>query len=355
MRDDHDRRRGEGRRPTRDRDVDFEDDYDSEPPRRGRPSGRRREQKSGFFSRLFGGGTGRRQPRRRGFDWEGVDDEPSAGGPGEERGYYPEEDSRSTARREKPRSKRPRRKTLMDLCAPVFGYAAILPADSDEPQPEYEQVRGKIVGALHAIESEATEHDIDPEDAKQAGYALCLFIDGQVAESEWKGKAQWASEPLHIMLQQDPEGGINFFRRLDGFGERERAVKEVFLVCLALGYRGKYAELDPAQQAAKIGELRQKLVREMHPQPLDKRRELFPEAYRPAEGIEDELTPPPRWWLVASLSLVALAVLLYFVLFWVAGRSPRQAEQAIRQLADREVATAPALPEPADDAEEIDQ
>jgi type VI secretion system protein ImpK len=156
------------------------------------------------------------------------------------------------------------------------------------------------------------------------------------------------------MLQQDPEGGVNFFRRLDAFGERERAVKEVYLVCLALGYRGKFAELDPAQQAAKIGELRQQLVRDMHPKPLDKRRELFPEAYRPAEGIEDELPPPPRWWLVASLSLVALSVLLYFVLFWVAGRSPRGAEQVIRQLADREVATAPALPERPEAAEEVD-
>jgi type VI secretion system protein ImpK len=242
----------------------------------------------------------------------------------------------------------------MDLCAPAFGYTALLPATPDDPQPEYEQFRGKIVAALHAVESEATEHEIELEDAKQAGYALCLFTDGQVAESEWNGKAQWASEPLHIMLQQDPEGGINFFRRLDDFGERERAVKEVYLVCLALGYRGKYAELDPAHQATKIGELRQKLVRDMHPKPLDKRRELFPEGYRHAESIEDDLPPPPRWWLITSLSLVALAVLLYFVFFWVAGRTPLAAEQVIRQLADREVVTTPALPEPSDAAEEIE-
>jgi type VI secretion system protein ImpK len=242
----------------------------------------------------------------------------------------------------------------MDVCAPVFGYTALLPSETDGPQPEYEQFRGKIVAALHAIESEAAEHGIEPEDAKQAGYALCLFVDGQVAESEWQGKAQWASEPLHIMLQQDPEGGINFFRRLDGFGERERAVKEVYLVCLALGYRGKYAELDAATQAAKIGELRQKLVREMHPKPLDKRRELFPEAYRQAESIEDDLPPPPRWWLVASLSLVALAVLLYFIFFWIAGRTPLAAEQVIRELADREAAAAPVVSEPSDVAEETE-
>jgi len=95
----------------------------------------------------------------------------------------------------------------------------------------------------------------------------------------------------------------------------------VFLVCLALGFRGKFAELEPTEQAARIGEIRQRLVRAVRPEPLDKLPELFPEAYQEAESIEDEVPPPPRWWLYASMGIVAVALLIWIGLYVWAGRT----------------------------------
>ena len=162
-------------------------------------------------------------------------------------------------------------------------------------------------------------------------------MDEQVAESEWTAKMQWLNEPLSIVKLQDPEGGISFFTFLDQLGERQKAVKEVYLVCLALGFRGKYAELDVTQQAAKIAEVRQKLLRSIHPTPLESRELLFPEAYVEAVPLEDESPAPPRWWIAASLGTAAAAILIYAVLFWSAGNLPHSAEETLRPLRSGEV------------------
>lgn len=182
--------------------------------------------------------------------------------------------------------------------------------------PAYAQFREQVLTALARVESAAAESGIDREDASEAVYALCLFLDEQVADSEWTGKAQWAGEPLHIVKLGDPEGGINFFRRLDALSDRQRAVKEIFLVCLAMGYRGRYAELEPTEQVARIGEIRQKIVRSIYPRPVDSMDVLFPEGYEPPIPLEDDVPPPPKWWFAASIGTVAFSLLLWGLLVW---------------------------------------
>jgi type VI secretion system protein ImpK len=363
------RRRGGGGRSDRSRsrrprfdDVDdgyddadeLDDGYDDAEPAparggsRGR-GGRRGRSRGGSRSR---GEGGRRGGGRGGFDWSALDDD-EADGPERGGGYddYDEYEDEPARRPRRPRRQAPAarsRVTLMDLCTPVFGFAAILPRDDGATggHPAYEPFREQVVTALNKIESEAPRHGIEIEDAKHASYALCLLMDTVVAESEWEHKDRWAAEPLHIMIQQDAEGGVNFFRRLDQFGERQKDVKEVFLVCLAMGFRGKYAEMEATQQAAQIGEIRQKLVREVHPVPLEKQRELFPKAYQPAEAIEDEVPPPPRWWMFASLGVVAGALLIWLVLFWIAGRSPEAAREELAGLEVRPPAPSYVPPTP---------
>jgi len=107
-----------------------------------------------------------------------------------------------------------------------------------------------------------------------------------------------------------------------------------------------------APTAAQIAAVRQKIVRAIHPEPFDKKGELFPEAYRPAAPIGDELPPPPRWWWFASLGITAFALLLWLLLFLWAGTSPRSADEVVtrelEQVRDRGPRrTPPTVPDPA--------
>jgi len=271
-----------------------------------------------------------RRGRGQKFDWDNDDDDMDFDGGDFDGDDF--DDAPAPVAGHKTRTKRSGRQTLLDLCTPVFGYTALLPQEESGPQPQYGKFREEILMALKRIEDEASRHGIETEDAREAVYALSLFVDGQVAESEWVVKTEWLAEPLHIVKLQDAEGGVNFFKHLEALGDRQKAVREVYLVCLALGFRGKYAELDAEQQGAQIGEIRQKVVRSIHPVPFEKQRELFPDAYREADPIEDEIPPPPAWWMFASLGVAAVVLVIYVVLFFTAGRSPRKAVETITPL-----------------------
>lgn len=365
MSDDSRRRRsGPGRRPRPSFDDDEQDygpeqEYDDGggarprrrapgPPRR-RPGGRvtPARKQGGLWSLLFASprAQSRRPVRREGFDWAVAEEEDYRRSRRDERDDWREDEDEEddyAPRRRPPRerSRRGERLTLMDLCTPIFGYAAILPRESGGTHPAYAQFRQEVLNALQRIETEAPEHGIDREDAAAARYALALFMDEQVAESEWSGKSQWANEPLSMVLLADPEGGKNFFRRLESMGDRQRGVKEVYLVCLAMGYRGEHAEEpDPTKQATRLGEIRQKILRSIHREPLDTMDVLFPEAYEPAVPIEIDTPPPPKLWVGLSLGGVALAILIYIVLFVSAGRAPEEARKRLEGLRSSSVSS----------------
>ena len=263
----------------------------------------------------------------KGFDWSAVNQEPgSVPGAGATR------QAATTA--ETP----PAGPTLMDLCTPVFGLCAMVPREQGAAQPSYQQFRGEVLRALQRIETEAGPAGIEREDAALASYALSLLIDEQVAESEWASRALWASEPLHLVLHQDAEGGINFFQRLEGLAERQAAVKEVYLVCLAFGFRGKYAELEPAQQAAQLSAIRQRIAQSLQRVPQEKLPVLFPEAYRAGTAPAARGAGYPRWWLFAGFGTLGACLLLWLVLFVYAGTISRSAEDTVRPVAARTAA-----------------
>lgn len=340
--------------PDDPRESEGDDGYD-EPDRRprrppprgaaprggGRPAGRRpapppREPRESLWSRLFGAKKRTRRPRRdESFDWDYAQDERDAeyddSRPGRFSGESWDDDFRGE-RRGPERPRRRQRLTLMEICTPVFAYASILPRDAGGMHPSYQQFRQEVLSALQRIESEAEEHGIDRDDATDAVYALCLFLDSEIAASEWTGKLQWANEPLYAVKLQDPEGGENFFKKLDAMGDRRRAAKEIFLVCLAMGYRGKYADLEPTQQAARLGEIRQKVLRSIHPNPLDQADVLFPEAYEAAAALENDVPPPPRWWLFASIGGAVLALLIWIVLYVAADKIPSGPAEQLKKV-----------------------
>jgi type VI secretion system protein ImpK len=333
---------GGGRPQPRSR-FDNLDDDEPAPRRASRPQAggsRRPPQKKpatparpGFWARLFGRGDDRRSRRgsREDYDWDYAQDDPRDDEDGGRRGgRYTRESWDDDSRGQ--RAARKQKQTLMDLCTPVLAYSSVLPRDAGGMHPTYAQFRQEVLASLQKIETEAPESGVDRDDAQDAIYALSLFLDEDINTSEWTGKMQWANEPLYAVKLQDPEGGINFFRKLDELGDRRKAVKEVFLVCLALGFRGKYAELEPSQQAAKLGEIRQRVLRSIHPTPLDNVEELFPEAYEPAEPLVDDVPPPPKWWITASFGVVALAVIVYVILLWAAHSAPEEAAKSLKDV-----------------------
>lgn len=319
--DESRRSRGRRSRPAGRGDWD-EPDVDDEPepgnyghaPKRRARSARDRDEP--------GGG----RPRRgAGLNWGAAED---VAGPGyDDDAPQPRRRRRAVA----PAQTQAAEVGLLELCTPVFALARLLPGSAEDAQPEYELYRRQVLDEIRGLETRAAEHAVEPADAQHAAYALCLFIDEQVNASAWSERERWAAEPLHIMLQNDPEGGIHFFERLHQFGEHQSELKAVYLTCLAMGFRGMYAEYEDSAQAQQLMEIREKVFEGLGVRAMQRRRELFPEGYREAKPLEVTVPSGRLVWKLASFVACAVGLLLIAGMWIWSARRVSNAEDALKR------------------------
>ncbi|HEX9106884.1 MAG TPA: DotU family type IV/VI secretion system protein, partial [Longimicrobiales bacterium] len=125
--------------------------------------------------------------------------------------------------------------------------------------------------------------------------------------------AQWPRQPLQEEVFGDHMAGETFFRHLQELLARPDSgeladVLEVYLLCMLLGFRGRYAGGQGGLQAI-MATTREKIERIRGPRP-----ELSP-SWRPPT---DALTPPRDPWtrrLAIAAGGGALLALLLFALF----------------------------------------
>ncbi|MFH1197526.1 MAG: type IVB secretion system protein IcmH/DotU [bacterium] len=134
-----------------------------------------------------------------------------------------------------------RGKKLSDICSDCL--LLILQLRSIKEFGDPVQLRERIINLLEKIEKDAHINGINSEKVQMAKFALAAFIDETIVGSEWTKKNSWLSEPLQLKLFNSFNAGEEFFTRLSQLRQRikENAdVVEVYYLCLALGFRGKY-------------------------------------------------------------------------------------------------------------------
>jgi type VI secretion system protein ImpK len=167
-------------------------------------------------------------------------------------------------------------------------------------------------GALElfeGLELDAREARKDPEDVSAVKYALAAFVDEMVLSSGWPGREEWADEPLQLLFFDTSLAGAGFFDRLDELRARDGTspeVLEVYYLCLALGFRGKYGVEGAERLEALVKVLRDELERSLPSGPT----EISPH-WKVAEEAEPEADRLPRWLVYTSLAVVAVCVLVY--------------------------------------------
>lgn len=174
--------------------------------------------------------------------------------------------------------------------------------------------RAQIKHLLAIASRDAAQAGYDPGAVKLAGYAYVAFLDESVLASGEPGLASWPRQSLQEELFGDHKAGETFFTYLDELLARQDSdeaadVLEVFLLCLLLGFRGRYAAGDRGALDAHVRTVREKVGRirggrepisPLWPLPAD---ETAPAERDPWVG---------RLWRAAA-GTAALAVLLFVV------------------------------------------
>lgn len=138
-----------------------------------------------------------------------------------------------------------RRGQLAMALQEAFTVAVRLRADR-QVAADADSFRAQIKQLLAAADRDARRAGYDADSVRLAIYAYIAFLDESVLNASQPMFASWAQQPLQEEVFGDHVAGENFFRHLAELLGRQDAedladLLEVFLLCLLLGFRGKYA------------------------------------------------------------------------------------------------------------------
>ena len=147
----------------------------------------------------------------------------------------------AVAQRDDPDRNIRKRIRLSDLCAETL--MLILHLRVAKGAGDAASLRPGVHDLLGKLDREAMQAGIDSEDVRKAKFALVTFLDEAVSGSSLNGKDVWLANPMQLELFNRNDGGEEFFKQLEQLRQRRDAgahVLEVYFLCMALGFKGKF-------------------------------------------------------------------------------------------------------------------
>lgn len=172
--------------------------------------------------------------------------------------------------------------------------------------------RSQIKQLLATADHEARQAGYDAEYVRLAVYAFVAFLDESVLSSGQPMFANWPRQPLQEELFGDHVAGETFFLQLEELLGRQDSedlvdLLEVYLLCLLLGFRGRYGTHDPGGLQAQIWAVQEKIRRYR-----GAGKEISPAWAPPNEALAASRDPWLRRLGIAAAASFGLALLLFF-------------------------------------------
>jgi type VI secretion system protein ImpK len=209
---------------------------------------------------------------------------------------------------------------LVDYFTPVMARVA---AFVQNPDAGIDAFDAEISAALDMAQMRAQSQGIPTLECKNALFAVCAWVDETLMRARLQGFDLWPSRMLQQRYFNTTRAGIQFFERLDNLSSRDLELREVFLICLTLGFQGKYAL--KGMEAERDALIRQQVNNyiEVSGASIDLSKGLlFPSAY-----ISDQaaLSMRKKWWYrikagsiplwVYWLPLIFIIIVLVYLAF----------------------------------------
>jgi type VI secretion system protein ImpK len=213
---------------------------------------------------------------------------------------------------------------LADLCGDLLAFALQLKRSSDPGDAEI--MRQKIDEQFRALETKARQADVPQEDVQQAKYAIAAFIDEMILTSSWPIKESWADKPLQLAYFNDFSAGEEFYNKIDTLrGAKRNAVLEVYYLCLSLGFRGKYVDMQGMEKKKVLMDTLLREIRGAAPAPGTST--LSP-SWQPPDALPGIVKNFPAWFVAAACGL--FIILLFILLSTLLGSSAERVVETFK-------------------------
>ena len=203
---------------------------------------------------------------------------------------------------------------LTDCFMDLVAYLVFFQKTAETKQPPYEQTKSDILRHLANSEQCLKKGQFSPEDYDQARFMICAWVDEAILNSAWNHRSKWQTEQLQRIYYNVTDAGKTVFERLNSLGLHQREVREVYYLCLALGFMGRYCQRgdEVLLEQLKTSNLKL-LIGASVGIPSLERLELFPDA-QPAAAAA--VGPVKRRFRFSALIIAGLIapVALFFLL-----------------------------------------
>lgn len=179
------------------------------------------------------------------------------------------------------------------------------------------------------LERDARSANYSVEQVKDTQYALCAFLDESVLRSEENDlRRHFELQPLQFRYFGVHLAGEGFYEKIDslrGDVKQNLDVLEVYHLCLALGFEGKFTIGQKDQLRYLANTLGQDIARFRK----------TPKALSPDWALPDQVSQMlrhevPLWLYLALIALVCVGV--YLTLDWLLGKDVAALSEQISQL-----------------------
>lgn len=206
---------------------------------------------------------------------------------------------------------------LTDCFTEFIAYVAYFINSVAAKQPPFDQVKADIQRIISDGEAFVKKSAFSQEDYDLARFAVCAWADEAILSSSWNAKDQWQREQLQRIYYQISDAGEIFFERLNTLAPHQVEVREIYYLCLSMGFTGRYCHEGDEYLLEQLKTSNLKLLTGSSiGVPSLERGELFPQAYPTESG---EVSPPQKGLHFPILTLICLGgpVILYVALLLV--------------------------------------
>ncbi len=170
---------------------------------------------------------------------------------------------------------------IVDCFTDVILYARKL-SRGDIQVESADEARASLMALLDKSKALSDEHAFSDEIYEGAKFPVVAFVDELFLCSDWAYKNDWKVETLQRVCFNTTNAGSVFYDRLselNKFGP-ERDVREMYALCMGLGFRGKYFRGEDRQRYEEIKAFNLSLLLPDESKQNIDSATLFPFAYR---------------------------------------------------------------------------
>ncbi len=131
-------------------------------------------------------------------------------------------------------------RTLGRIAGDFFNTVLLFQSSPEASYASPSSLRSQILALLDGVMRDPDARGLPPADLEEGRFALVAWADEMILKSGWSGRDDWQREPLQVQLFRTNRAGNEFYDHLARLRADQIAPREIYFLCLLLGFEGQY-------------------------------------------------------------------------------------------------------------------